>query len=119
MVGSTAQPNQNPDHFFAWFMARKICTVVVSIILFGGGVFLLSARISGWGTLLGVPATVTGFIFLIFTFDEMARSRVGPKNLHLVKCSVCGKPTLAPFWQEEKICPVCEDKISQKTKSKN
>lgn len=65
---------------------------------------------------MGLPTTAIGIIFLIFTLDNVARKELGSDSLQIVLCSVCGKPTPAPSWQNEKICPDCEKKLTQKLK---
>lgn len=97
-------------------MLRITARILISLVLFAGGIALLALRIPGWSLILGLPAVQIGIIFLIFTFDEVARGKVGPDSLHMVRCSVCGKPTLAPYWQKEKICRACQKKIAQKLK---
>lgn len=99
-------------------LTRNIGRLLLSLALFGGGVILLSLRIPGWSVILGLPAVQIGIVFIIFTFDEVAQDRVGPRSFHVISCSLCGKPTLAPYWQEEKICKECQKKIAKKLKIK-
>ena len=99
-------------------MAKIAARLLIPIILFLGGITLLALRIPGWSLFLGLPATQIGIIFLIFTFDEIAQNKIGPNGLHQISCSVCGKPTLAPYWQKEKICRQCRKKLTQKLKGK-
>lgn len=82
----------------------------ISAILFLGGIALLALRIPGWSLFLGLPATQLGIIFLIFTFDEFARKKVGPESIHTIPCSLCGKPLVAPYWQNKIICKKCQKK---------
>lgn len=99
-----------------YFLIRQLPRLIISLTLFIGGIIILSLRISGWGLFLGLPATQVGLIFLIFTFDEIAKRRVGPQSFHLLSCSVCGQPTPAPSWQKEKVCEECQSKIAKKLK---
>ncbi|HUS60008.1 MAG TPA: hypothetical protein VMX76_01350 [Nevskiaceae bacterium] len=112
-------PNQlknGAKQVFTKFVTKTIPALLLSFGLFAGGIALLALRIPGWSLILGLPAVQVGIIFLIFTFDEIARSKVGPDNLHSVPCSVCGKSTLAPEWQKEKICEECQKKVAKKLK---
>ena len=97
-------------------MVKLAAQLFLSLVLFAGGIALLALRIPGWGLFLGLPAVQIGLVFLIFTFDDIARGKVGPDSLKMISCSVCGKPTLAPYWQKEKICQACQKKLVQKLK---
>lgn len=48
--------------------------IILSVILFLGGVILLT-RGGGWSLILGFPAAQVGLIFIIFNFDELSASR--------------------------------------------
>lgn len=85
--------------------------VILSLSLFFGGITLLALRIPGWSLFLGLPATQIGIVFLIFTFDEVAKKKVGPDSLKIIYCSVCGEPTVTPIGQKEDICEECQKKI--------
>jgi len=85
-------------------------------VLFAGGITLLALRIPGWSLFLGLPAVQVGIVFLIFTFDELFRTKIGPNSLQMVHCSVCGKLTPVPYWQKEKICEECQKEIAKKLK---
>lgn len=95
---------------FLKFVTKTIPSLLVSLALMLGGIYLLSLRIPGWSLIFGLPAVSTGIIFLIFTFDEIAQNKVGLNSLHLISCSICGQPTFAPKWQKEKICEECQKK---------
>jgi hypothetical protein len=112
MPTANGQFKESSQHFFVWFLAKKILNFFLALALFGGGIALLALRLPGWGLFLGLPSVIAGFCLIIFLFDEVARNRIGPKSLHLIKCSKCGKATLAPFWQEEKICQSCKRKAT-------
>ena len=95
---------------------RFILQIVICLALLGAGIVILALRIPGWSLLVGLPLIILGVIFLIFTIDAVARKNLGQESLQTVLCSVCGQPTPAPSWQNEKICPVCEKKLAQKLK---
>jgi len=101
------------------FITKTIRSLLISTGLFIGGIILLALRIPGWSIIFGLPAVQIGIIFLIFTFDDLARNKVGPNSYHLLNCSVCGKPILAPSWQKERICGACQKKIAKKPKEEN
>jgi hypothetical protein len=101
---------------FTTFFTKTIPSIVLSLSLFAGGIFLLALRISGWSLILGLPAVQIGIVFLIFTFDDVARRKVGPESLHQVPCSICGKIVLTHQWEKEKVCIDCHKKFAQKVK---
>lgn len=97
-------------------LVKFILEIIICLSLLGGGIILLALRIPGWSLLMGLPLTVLGNIFLIFTIDAVARKKLGQESLQTVLCSICGQPTPAPTWQNEKICLVCEEKLATKLK---
>jgi len=55
---------------------RVFLSVVVSCILFVGGIALLALRIPFWSLLLGIPAVQIGIVFLIFAFDKLSQEAI-------------------------------------------
>lgn len=55
---------------------RAGLSVVVSLVLFIGGIVLLALRIPFWGLFLGLPATQIGIILLIFSFDRLSQEEI-------------------------------------------
>jgi len=104
--------------FLVYFFTHQLPRLFLCLTLFAGGIIILALRIPGWSLFLGLPATQIGLIFLIFSFDDFARQKVGSESLHMVHCVTCGKPTLASFWQEEKICRQCQGKIEKQAEKK-
>jgi hypothetical protein len=100
------------------FFTKSLPSIFLSLSLFVGGIALLAIRIPGWSLILGLPAVQIGLVFLIFTFDDIARNKVGPQSLHMIPCSVCGKPTLTPNWEQEKICMKCQQLIAKRSPPK-
>ncbi|EKD57718.1 MAG: hypothetical protein ACD_57C00172G0003 [uncultured bacterium] len=50
----------------------KICaSLILSSVLYLGGVVLVTSRIPYWGQFLGVPSTIFGFGFIVLTFDKL------------------------------------------------
>ncbi len=112
-----AKLTSSAKQLFLIFVTKTVPAIILSLILFLGGIWILTLRIPGWSLFLGLPAAQIGIIFLIFTFDEIIRGKVGRDSLHLLSCSVCGKPTLAASWRKEKICGECARKMAKKTKT--
>lgn len=96
-------------------LTRDVGSLLLSLCLFIGGIFLLALRIPGWSLFLGLPAVQIGIIFAIFSFDRIAQNEAGPNSLHVIRCSICQKPVLVPFWQEEKICKGCQKKVAERS----
>jgi hypothetical protein len=98
-------------------MIKLVFRGIIPIVFLISGIALLGLRISGWGTILGIPLVVFGSVFLIYTYDEVVSKHVesiAPK-LTTTPCSVCGKPTpkvniLSP---EDTICDDCKVKIKK------
>jgi hypothetical protein len=99
-------------------VTRTIPSLIVSLALFGGGIAVLTSRVSGWSLFLGLPSIQAGIVLLILTFDEIAKSKVGTGDLRIAVCPICGKATIAPSWQNEKICEECQNKICEKQRGK-
>jgi len=110
---------ETTQKLFAKLITQTLPALILSLVLFIGGIWLLISRIPGWSLFLGIPATQIGIILLIFTFDEINKKKNLPDNYHLTPCSVCRKPTPAPIDQPEKICLECRTKIKLKLKQKN
>lgn len=100
-----SQPNSDSSDFL-----RDISRFIAPMILFAGGVWLLSLRISGWSMLLGLPAIQVGIVFIILGFDNSAKKTFSPSEFHIVKCEVCGDPTAAPLGETHEVCPRCRVK---------
>lgn len=116
MPKSPAQPSANLKLIFIGFLTTTLPSLFLALALFVGGIALLALHIPGWSLILGIPATQIGLVFLIFTFDKIARSKVGPDGLHVIHCSICKKPLAVPLGEKEKICEECQQKITKKLK---
>lgn len=55
---------------------HAILSVVTSLSLFLGGIFLLTLRIPVWSLLLGLPSVQIGIVLIIFTFDRLSREEI-------------------------------------------
>ena len=97
-------------------LLRCVLQIIICLCLLGGGIVILALRIPGWSLLIGLPLILLGTISLVFTLDNIARRKLGQESMQTVLCSICGRPTPAPSWQNEKICLVCEKKLTEKLK---
>jgi hypothetical protein len=53
-----------------------VVRVLVPIIILASGLIVLALRLSGWSLIFGLPLLITGFTFLIFTYDDIITTRV-------------------------------------------
>lgn len=100
------------------FFIKSLPSLLVSFLLFGGGIVLLALRIPGWSLFLGLPSVQIGIVFLIYTFESVGRRRsvLPTEEYHFVSCLVCGQQTQAPKYIQKRICDDCQVKIAQKVK---
>ena len=71
-------PHNHPEHHHTLEIIRLILKGLIPIVLLSGGLILLALRISGWSLIFGLPLTIFGSVFLIYTYDEMVRKKVDP-----------------------------------------
>lgn len=55
---------------------RAVLSVIVSLTLFLGGIFLLALKIPFWGLFLGLPAVQIGIVLSIFAFDRLSQEEI-------------------------------------------
>lgn len=89
---------------------ESIARFIAPMVLFIGGVWLLSLRISGWNLLLGLPAIQIGIVLIILSFDNSSKNTLDLSRYHIVKCDVCGDPTAAPLGEIHEVCLPCRAK---------
>lgn len=89
---------------------RQIGRYIAPMVLFAGGVWLLSLRIPGWSLILGLPAIQIGIVFVIFSIDNSSKETFDLSKYHIVKCDICGDPTAAPLGEIHELCPSCRTK---------
>ncbi len=96
---------------------RVFFQFLLAVILFLGGIWVLSLRIPGWSLILGLPSVQVGLIFMIFTFDKLAHDALDNylNNQQEVDCSVCGKKTATPIFIDGALCPPCRRKKRKKS----
>lgn len=66
------------EHHHAEEEIKLVFRGVIPLVFLIAGVAVLMLRIPGWSLLLGIPITIFGTVFLIYTYDEVVRRRVGP-----------------------------------------
>jgi hypothetical protein len=71
-------PQNHPAHHHTEEIVKLILKGLIPIVLLSGGLILLALRISGWSLIFGLPLTIFGSVFLIYTYDEMVRKKVDP-----------------------------------------
>lgn len=59
-------------------IVKLIFKGLIPIVFLIAGVVILSLRISGWSLLLGIPLTIFGTVFLIYTYDEVLTKTLPP-----------------------------------------
>jgi hypothetical protein len=61
-----------PESNQSWMKALKlILQVIVPLAFLATGLILLFLAIPGWSLIIGIPSTVFGIIFLIYTYDML------------------------------------------------
>ncbi len=88
---------------------------IIPIVFLAAGVIILALRMPGWSLLLGIPLTIFGAVFLIYTYDEVVRKTFAPMPTQIVKCSVCGKhtPVIPGFPEKDTICAACKKEVKK------
>lgn len=89
---------------------RDVAKYLAPVILFVGGIVILSLRIPFWSLLLGIAATQLGIVFIILGFDSSGRKYLAPENYHLIRCENCGDPMVVPPGQKRGLCEDCRGK---------
>lgn len=104
--------------FLVEFFTKTFPAVLISALLFLGGIILLFLKIPGWSLFLGLPAVQIGIVLLIFTFEAVGRRKsvLPSQEYHLVNCLTCGQQTIAPRYIQKRICDNCQIKIAQNLK---
>lgn len=93
--------------------------VAVPLFLLAGGITLLALRISGWSLIFGLPVTVLGVVFLVYTYDGMVNaSNLRGKNL--ANCKICNnlEEVEGGEFPDDYICKSCRRDIQQGLKNK-
>jgi hypothetical protein len=55
-----------------WFKAfRTAVKLLIPLIFLSTGLILLYLTIPGWSLIIGIPSTVFGIVFLLYTYDDI------------------------------------------------
>lgn len=106
-------PGRNYKRAITQFIIKDSPSIVLSLALFFGGIWLLSLRIPGWSLFFGLIATPLGLVFTIYTLDDVARNVVAPPSFRPKRCNVCGKTTYAKKEDKDFICRRCREDVSE------
>jgi hypothetical protein len=90
---------------------KNILALFLCSLLFVGGIILITSTPTDWHLFIGIITIQAGIILFIFTFDELIRRRLQPRQLKINYCSICGNPTVTPIGQRQAICLDCQEKI--------
>ena len=96
-------------------MTRVVLSAIIGLVLFIGGIILLALRIPFWGLFLGLPATQTGIILSIFSFDRLSQKEA-EKEIEEAQASPCSSCDNSPFIkgkESRQICSKCGRKITR------
>jgi|WetSurSiteA1Bulk_404760.scaffolds.fasta_scaffold01457_3 hypothetical protein len=84
--------NKHPEQGI--FSSTVILRVFVPMFLIATGLFFMTLHIPGWSLIVGLPLTLIGVVFLIYTYDEVISRRAGVDlDGKLWPCSLCHKLT--------------------------
>src|SRR3989304_5891506 len=88
--------------------------MLLSIVLFLGGAFLLTLKIPFWSMVLGIASVQIGIVLIILTFDSLIRKRNKPltEDYKTVNCLICRSSQFVPKYQKTIICDTCMARIA-------
>ena len=83
--------------------------MLLSIVLFLGGAFLLTLKIPFWSLFLGIASVQIGIVLIILTFDSLIKKRNKPltDEYKTVNCLICRSSQYVPKYQKTVICDAC------------
>jgi len=113
MPKSPTQPKNATRQVLIKFIIKDLPSIVLSLALFLGGIWLLSLHIPGWSLLWGLIILPIGFAFMVYTLDDVARNVIVPAPFKLTKCKVCSKNTYAREDDKDVICGRCREDITK------
>jgi len=92
------------------YLIKLIARIIIPIIMFIGGIIILSLHLPGWSIILGLPVSMFGIVFIIYTYDEVI----------LERCPICKKVYSVDKigGTEDFICENCREKIIRDISSK-
>jgi len=118
MMSESAQISNASKTALIEFFIKDLPSLLLSLALFLGGIWILSLKIPGWSLFFGLIITPVGFAFCVYTLDDVARNAVVPPAFKSVKCNVCGKYTFAKEDEEDVICGRCRKDIQKGIKER-
>lgn len=84
---------------------------ILPLALLSFGVILLALRIAGWSIILGLPMILFGFVFTVYTYDEIATKKFPLEPNDFVHCHICKR--LTPIYpgmnKQDFICVRCQE----------
>ena len=102
------------------YLIKLIARIIIPIIMFIGGIIILSLHLPGWSIILGLPVSMFGIVFIIYTYDEVITKNVVNKEKYLERCPICKKVYSVDKigGTEDFICENCREKIIRDISSK-
>lgn len=100
---------------------KIIFSNIIPIILLISGIIIFTGQIPGWSLIIGLPMIVFGVVFMIYSYDELAKNGAESEITDLAKCSICKRYTNrdTDVLEEDTICPSCQTKLSRLFKHKS
>src|SRR3989344_3745193 len=93
--------------------------MLLSIVLFLGGAFLLTLKIPFWSLFLCIASVQIGIVLIILTFDSLIKKR--NKSLtdeyKTLNCLICRSSQFVPKYQKTVICDTCMTRIATSFKA--
>lgn len=101
------------------FLFEDIGLIILSISLFLGGVFLLSAKIPFWSLFLGIAAVQVGIVLIILAFDALIKRKTKPitEDYKMLACLICRRGNLVPKYSRVTICDECQIRVANTFKA--
>ncbi|OGM27152.1 hypothetical protein A3D00_05575 [Candidatus Woesebacteria bacterium RIFCSPHIGHO2_02_FULL_38_9] len=93
--------------------------LVLSVIIFLGGILILSLKIPFWSLFFGLASVQIGIVLIILTFDSFIRQKTKSvtEDYKTLSCLVCGKLTFVPKYSKVTICDEDQIKIARTFKA--
>lgn len=88
---------------------------ILPLALLCFGVILLALRIAGWSIILGLPMILFGFVFTVYTYDEIATKKYPTEPTDFVHCRICRRltPIYPGMKKQDFICVRCQEEAER------
>ena len=86
---------------------RAGISFLIGLLLFVGGLYILTLDLPGWKLLLGIPSAQFGIIILLLTFDEVTKRKLSPDLFIEASCPTCHAIIFLNPDESEGTCPGC------------